>query len=115
MQFLKTYELKRKASKQAQIPKRKPARGPHATLEKLDRKNKAKKHLKTTKDGPKDPCAIFRKTRAKQQVPKKIRHAQPQQSSKTWVQPKQALGLKAKPEENHLETTKHWKDLHASF
>ena len=27
----------------------------------LDRKNRAKKHLKTTKDGPRDPCAIFRK------------------------------------------------------
>ena len=81
----------------------------------LGRKNKAKKHLKTTRDGPRDPNAIFRKTRTKQQVPKKKSMHSHNDVQKPGCNLNRPLGLQAKPEENHMEATKHWKGLHASF
>ena len=69
----------------------------------LDRRNKAKKHLKTTKDGPRDPCAIFRKTRTKQQIQKKQACIATVMFKKLGCNLNRPLGLKAKPKENHME------------
>ena len=77
MQFSENLRAKKqKTSKWAQIPKENLQGSLMQLWKSLDRRNKAKKHYKTIKGGPRDPCAIFRKTRTKQQIHKENRHAQ---------------------------------------
>ena len=104
MQFSENLRAKMQKTSKRSNPKRKPARESHATLEKFGQKKQSQEAKKTIKGGPRDPCANSKKTGTKWQIQKENRHAQPQQCLKTWVQPKQALGLKARPKENLMGT-----------